>query len=542
VSLCTFLKSGLSPYQTWIDSESDRLKSDEILNRMINKDHTVWQSDPAEISNRLGWLDIADRMQSELEDISHFVNEVKADGFEQVLLLGMGGSSLAPELFAKIFGTETPGGLDLRILDSTDPEMVLNCQDWAGQKKTLFIVSSKSGGTAETHAFFKFFYTWIHSGHAADAGSYFTVITDPGSQLEQTAKDLSFRKIFLNDPNIGGRFSALSFFGLVPAALSGVDLVRLLESVQSANWDLGFELGIIMGILALKGRDKLTFLLSPQIQSFGDWVEQLIAESTGKNGQGVLPVIGESLLESKAYGSDRLFIYLKLSGDTGLDSRFKTLAQAGHPVITLVLDNIYQLGEQFFVWELATAVSGILLKINPFDQPNVESAKVAARSMISAYLESGTLPEPETAALQNETLSTFLNQAKTGDYLSVQAYIPMTADSIQDMQKLQSVLQQRTGLPVTTGFGPRFLHSTGQLHKGDSGQGLFIQLTCDPVQDAMIPNAPGDSQSDMSFHVLKTAQAMGDYQALKNEKRRVIHFHLSGQESLQTVIDLSSSL
>ncbi|MBN2105121.1 glucose-6-phosphate isomerase [bacterium] len=522
--LCQVEKKGFAPFQEGLNAAVQQIKNDRILDRINNHDHTVWHPEPDEITNRLGWLDIANRMIPEISKINRFVEDVKADGFTQVLLLGMGGSSLAPELFTKTFGPHTDG-LDLRVLDSTDPAMVLSCRDWIQPEKTLFIVSTKSGSTVETYSFFKYFYTWMQSLMNDDVGRHFIGITDPGSRLETIGNDLKFRNVFLNDPNIGGRFSALSHFGLIPAALVGVDLKILLKNAIEADWDLAAEIGVLLGYLTMTGRDKLTFILSHELQSYGDWAEQLIAESTGKNGRGILPVIGEMLLDADQYGGDRFFIHLKMHGNNTSDSRISDLAQAGHPVFCLTLKDIYELGEQFFIWELATAVCGHLLKINPFDQPNVESAKKAAQNMTRNYLEHGALPQSETALFTRESLIQFLNQKEKGDYIAIQVYLPMTTEIVDQIHIIQAAIQAHTNLAVTSGFGPRFLHSTGQLHKGDSGNGLFIQLTCDARQDVAIPNKPGSKDSDLSFQILKTAQAMGDYQALKNEKRRVIHFH-----------------
>jgi len=526
VSHCRIEKYGFSSFQADLNTALERINNERIIERIRNHDHTVWHPEPAEIVNRLGWLDIADRMLSEASHIESFVADLKSEGFTKVLLLGMGGSSLAPELFTKTFHTETEG-LDLRILDSTDPDMLITCRNWVQPEKTLFIVSSKSGNTAETESFFKYFYTWMQAQLDHDAGQHFIAITDPGSKLESVANHLKFRRVFLNDPNIGGRFSALSFFGLIPAAFTGVDLKKLLKNAKDSDWNLAAEIGVIIGILTLKHRDKLTFILSSELQSFGDWVEQLIAESTGKNGTSVLPVIGEMLLNPDQYGDDRFFIHFKMNSDNEADHVLMDIANAGYPVLRLILNDTYQLGAQFFIWEFATAVCGHLLKINPFNQPNVESAKAAARTMIQEYKEKGALPKYETSHFSKETLIHFLNQKEPGDYIAIQAYLPMTLETIKQMRIIQASLQKYTGIAVTVGFGPRFLHSTGQLHKGDRGNGLFIQLTCDEEQDITIPDNPGSHDSDLSFQILKTAQAMGDYHALKNENRRVIHFHFS---------------
>ncbi|MFQ5857881.1 MAG: glucose-6-phosphate isomerase, partial [Anaerolineae bacterium] len=360
-----------------------------------------------------------------------------------------------------------------------------------------------------------------------------------------------FRATFLNDPNIGGRYSALSYFGLVPAALVGVDVPRLLdralatacgcESCVTAEDNPGAWLGVIMGELAKAGRDKVTIVTSPRIASFGDWLEQLIAESTGKEGKGILPVVGEPLGTPDVYGDDRLFVYLGLDGRTRNHPRhadghtsydaeslaaIQALEDAGHPAVGLHLHDRYDLGGQCFLWEMATAVVGHRLGINPFDQPNVESAKVRAREMVAAYQKEGALPEDKPAPLTSEALDGFLVQAQPGDYIAIQAYVTPAAETDAALQALRTRLRDRTRLATTVGYGPRFLHSTGQLHKGDAGNGLFIQFTADDPQDVPIPDEAGSPASSITFGVLKAAQALGDRQALLDAGRRVIRFHL----------------
>ncbi len=554
----------LHAYQTAVEAALAALVDQKIVPRIWERDHTVWRPDPDEIANRLGWLDIADAMQelyasdsadviggdrgrawSTVGTIEGLVDAVRADGYTHVLLLGMGGSSLAPEVFRKTFGV-AEGYLDLAVLDSTDPGAVLNYDRQLDPTKTLFIVSTKSGGTVETLSFFKYFYnrTVATVGEAA-AGAHFIAITDPGSALEKLADQYDFRATFLNDPDIGGRYSALSYFGLVPAALVGVDVPLLLqraidmEQACKANdvANPGLRLGAIMGSLAQAGRDKITFITSPAVASFGDWVEQLIAESTGKEGKGILPVVNEPYTEN--YGEDRLFVYLKVKGEDNQDVFVSKLAHL-QPVITLELADRYDLGAQYFLWEFAVAVAGHQIDIQPFDQPNVESAKNIAREMVAAYAESGKLPEQE--ALLSETGVTvytdvagnsletvtrsFLQQAQSGDYVALQAYVTPTAAVDAQLQALRRQLLEKTRLATTLGYGPRFLHSTGQLHKGDAGNGLFIQFTADAAEDAAIPDEAGQSASSMTFGVLKLAQALGDRAALLENNRRVITYHM----------------
>jgi hypothetical protein len=405
--------------------------------------------------------------------------------------------------------------------------------------KTLFIVATKSGGTAETLSFFKYFYNrTVDAVGAGKAGRHFVAITDPGSKLEALGALYNFRDIFLNDPHIGGRYAALSYFGLVPAALVGVDVHRLLESAltvacNAASCNCPVEgdnnaarLGAMMSELAKNGRDKLTIFTSPAIASFGDWAEQLIAESTGKDGLGILPVVGEPAGKPNVYGDDRFFVYLQLAGDDTYDEAVAALAQAGHPVARFQLRDTYDLGGQFFLWEMATAVAGYRLGIQPFDQPNVEAAKILARQMVAEYMDTGKLPAGETAAVTPESLHTFLEQTQPGDYIAIHAYVHPTAATDAALLALRTQLRDQYKLATAVGYGPRFLHSTGQLHKGDGGNGLFIQFTSSAHGDADIPDEAGKPDSTMSFGVLKQAQALGDAQALLDAGRRVIRFDL----------------
>lgn len=519
------------------------LQAQHIVARIWQRDHTVWRNDPTEISNRLGWLDIADRMLAEMEHLDQLVNQIRADGYSQALLLGMGGSSLAPELFARTFGT-AEGYLELAVLDSTDPDAVAAQAARLDPAKTLFIVSSKSGGTVEMISFFNYFYNWVMAAVGPEkVGSHFVAITDPDSKLGDLAKRYGFRAVLWGDPNIGGRYSALSPFGLFPAGLIGLDLPKLLgRAIAVAHDPLAEWLGGVLGQMARSGRDKLTFFLSPEIASFGDWVEQLIAESTGKEGKGILPVVGEAPAGAEKYGPDRLLVYLRLAGGTNDDPAVLALSAAGLPTITIHLNDLYDVGGQLMVWEMATAVAGHLLDIQPFDQPNVESAKKRATQMVNAYKSSGSLPA-ETAVLSRnslilygdvapagtiaETVAAFLSQSRPGGYIAIQAYVQPTAESQEALAAFRNYVENSTGRAVTVGYGPRFLHSTGQLHKGDGGNGLFIQITAADVHDLAIPDMAGLPQSSMTFGVLKMAQALGDAQALRDNGRPVIRLHLN---------------
>jgi glucose-6-phosphate isomerase len=479
------------------------------------------------------------------------VKAAQAAGYKHIYLLGMGGSSLAPKVFIKTFGVRD-GYLDLTVIDSTDPDFLLEQSKRIDPAKTLFIVSTKSGTTIETLSFFKFFYNQVASSLGEEkAGEHFVAITDPGAKLIALAEQHNFREIFLNDPNIGGRYSALSFYGLVPAALIGMDLPRLLnkativacscESYVDPKDNPGVWLGVILGDLAKVGRDKVTFIASDKITSFLDWVEQLIAESTGKDGHGILPIVGEPLGPAEAYGNDRVFVYLQLEGDTAHDAEVLALEKAGQLVVRIRILDLYDLGGLFFLWEMAVAVAGYIIGINPFDQPNVEMAKELARQTVAEYLREGALPSEKpslesddisvygsvNAKTAGDALETFLKQAGDGEYVALQAYLHPKAETDAALQALRVRLRERTKLATTLGYGPSFLHSTGQLHKGDAGHGLFLQLTSEHHQDAPIPDAPGSSSSALSLGILEAAQALGDWKALRSRGRRVIRFHFN---------------
>ncbi len=541
----------LGAYQTKVDAALAEMAENRVMARIWAHDHTVWKPEPTEITNRLGWLHTADVMSDNLHHLEALTQAVRADGYTHALLLGMGGSSLAPEVFRKTFGVRD-GYLDLAVLDSTDPEAVLAHAEGLDLAHTLFIVATKSGTTVETLSFFRFFYNQVTEAVGSErAGEHFVAITDPGSKLASLASQHDFRATFLNDPNIGGRYSALSYFGLVPAALVGVDVPLLLdraltrvsacEACVAVGDNPGAWLGAILGELARAGRDKLTLVASPDIASFGDWVEQLIAESTGKEGRGLLPVVGEPLGSPAVYGDDRLFVHLRLHDDEAHDGVLAALEEAGHPVVRLHLHDRYDLGGQVFLWEMATAVAGYRLGINPFYQPNVEAAKVLARQMVAEYTKTGSLPRGESAPLAAETLNDFLAQAQPGAYVALQAYVQPTAETDAALLALRTLIRDQSRLATTVGYGPRFLHSTGQLHKGDAGLGLFIQFTADDPRDAPIPDAAGLPDASISFGLLKAAQALGDRQALLNVGRRVIRFHL-GADVVGGLKQLSEAL
>ena len=543
------LQTSLGALQPHVDCLLESLDRKNILQRIRDRDHTVWKPSPDEIANRLGWLDSPVHMAGQLDGIDAVVQTVRRAGYTHALLLGMGGSSLAPEVFRLTFGI-APGHLDLSVLDSTHPDAVLACARRLDPARTLYIPATKSGGTVETLSFLKYFYNQTADAVGADeAGRHFVAITDPASGLADLATELNFRHTFLNDPDIGGRYSALSFFGLVPAALIGMDSRRLLQSARrAADENDGSLLGAAMGAAALEGRDKVALITSPGLSSCGAWVEQLIAESTGKQDRGILPVDGESLGSPAVYGDDRLFVYTRLANDDTHDRAVQDLVEEGHPTIRIDVGEPYDLGGLFFAWEMATIVAGHIIGINPFDQPNVEAAKVLARQMVQSYQRQGQLPALQ-ATLQEGELTVFSSQpapslaqaldallaeaSSSGDsepsgrsYIALQAYTNPDPAADAALQALRQALRDRTQLATTVGYGPRFLHSTGQLHKGDAGRGLFLQFTGDAAEDAPIPDAPGSPASGMSFGVLIAAQALGDHQALLDAGRAVLRIHL----------------
>jgi glucose-6-phosphate isomerase len=536
----TTYQANLGEYQKAVDAALAEMAEQRIIERIWAHDPTVWKPEADDITNRLGWLHSPEIMPHNIPRLQSLrASLLEGDApYTHAVLLGMGGSSLAPEMFGKIFG-EDGKGLQLSVLDTTQPDAILARAEALDLERTLFIVSTKSGGTVETFSLFKFFYNRVVDAVGKDdAGKHFIAITDPDSKLEEVASELNFRDTFLNDPNIGGRYSALSFFGLVPAALIGMDLPLLMERAEAAVAEsastvreaenAGAWLGAILGDLAKAGRDKLTLFTSPELASFGDWVEQLIAESTGKEGRGILPDVGEPVGPPEVYGKDRLFIHLGLEGDVTQDAALAALEKAGHPVVRLVLRDTYDIGRQLFLWEMATAVAGHRLGIHPFDQPNVEAAKVLARKMVAEYTKSGSLPESESlpADSDSDALSWYLRQAGPGDYVAIQAYVSPSPEVDAALLTLRARARNWYKLPITVGYGPRFLHSTGQLHKGDGGHGWFLQLVCEPTEDAPIPDEAGSAESTMTFGILISAQAKGDRQALIDNARRVMTFDL----------------
>ncbi|MBI4201885.1 MAG: glucose-6-phosphate isomerase [Chloroflexi bacterium] len=512
-----------------VQAALERTKQQAVLQRLWAGDYTLWQPGPTEIADRLGWLDLPQAMGKELRAMQAFAEGVRQQGFRYVVLLGMGGSSLGPEVLRQTFGSMS-GYPRLIVLDSTVPAWVQAVTQAIEPSRTLFLVSSKSGTTIEPLSFYTYFRRLLEGVVGQEkAGESFVAITDPGTPLQRMAQEQGFRHAFLNPQDIGGRYSVLSLFGLVPAALQGIDLEKLLaraETMRQAcavgpveHENPGAWLGAAMAALALRGRDKLTLVLSPAIASFGLWVEQLIAESTGKEGKGIVPIAGEPLAEPGAYGNDRFFVYVRLEGDGNapLDEATGAFQRAGHPVVTIHLRDRYDLGAEFYRWEFATAIAGHLLGIHPFDQPDVQGAKDATNRLLERYRRIGHLPEVKTPG----KLHFLLEQARPGDYLAVLAYLPQSPDLERAVREVRLRVMRRHRIATTFGYGPRFLHSTGQLHKGGPNTGLFLQLTQAHTMDIPIPG------EDYTFGVLADAQALGDLHSLEAAGRRLARVKLA---------------
>jgi transaldolase/glucose-6-phosphate isomerase len=554
-SLAHRQSASLGEHEGAVAAAESALDERQLCRRLWEKDAAIWSSEAevkGKIRNRLGWLTVSEAMTEHQDELRAFASEVREAGFAHAVLLGMGGSSLCSEVLRDTFGA-APAHPDLTVLDSTDPPTILGIERSLDLARTLFIVATKSGTTTETMSLYRYFYERVQAAKGNGAGDNFIAITDAGTPLERLAHEKGFRRAFLNPADIGGRYSALSYFGLVPAAITGIDIDCLLdradEMVQGSvscvkvGENPGARLGAILGALAKAGRDKVTFVLSPGIESFGTWVEQLIAESTGKEGKGILPVESEPLGEPAAYGSDRLFVYLRLDGalDGDLDGKVEALEKAGHPVVRLRLHDPYDLGGEFFRWELATAIAGALLAINPFDEPNVQESKDNTRRLLGEFAAKGALPEGSPVLEEDgiklyadggsqghapleSYLSAFLGQARPGDYLALLAYIRRSPEHQAALQSIRRRLRDGTRLATTLGYGPRYLHSTGQLHKGGAANGLFIQVTADDAEDIAIP---GEGHT---FGTLKRAQALGDVISLQSKGRRVVRVHMKNIE------------
>jgi len=534
-------------------------EADRVADRLWAKDGSLWAASghgPDVLAAWMGWLDLPAAMSGRVQELTHLRDDILRDGYRRAAVLGMGGSSLAPELFSRVFDVPADEGTELRILDSTHPDAVRGFREWARSARTMFCVSSKSGSTTEPNAF--------HAAMAEIAPALdFLAITDPGTALADLARAQEFRGILEGPPDVGGRYSALSVFGLVPAALHGVNLSDLLERATAmadachrpASRNPGLRLGAFIGEAARGGRDKLTILTSPRLAAFGDWAEQLIAESTGKAGTGIVPIVGEPPAAAEVYADDRCFVSLALAdeADPSMSRLAVDLRRQGHPVEEIVVGDALDVGGEFVRWEVATAAAGIVLGIDPFDQPNVQESKDATKALLAAYAEQGALPSSapivaesglsaygdvkvlvDTPVTVDGAVHQLLNLVTDGDYFAILAYLPRDRDLEARLQGVRRRLRDALGVATTLGFGPRFLHSTGQLHKGGPPTGVFLQITAEPQKDLPIPGW------DETFGTLIAAQALGDLQSLQRRDRRVLRLDLadarSGVERIERLI------
>jgi len=527
----------------------------EFTRRLWAKDHTLWSPEPApELTDRLGWLDLPGAMAGVLGELGAFAEEVRAEGARHAVLLGMGGSSLAPEVFQRTLG-HGPGWPALIVLDSTHPAAVRAVEAQLDLRRTLFLVSSKSGTTTETLSFFRHFWRAV-AAVSATPGRHFAAITDPGTPLARLAEGYGFRRIFLAPPDVGGRYSALSVFGLVPAALIGANLESLAQrAVAMARActappadNPGLALGACLGELVLAGRDKLTFFTSPSLTALPSWIEQLIAESTGKDGWGIVPICDEPLEPGEVCGADRVFVSIQLAGEHSqpLEAGLARLEAAGHPVIRLGLAQQADVAAEFFRWEVATAAAGAVLGIQPFDQPDVQLAKDLTQQAMAKGAEPATGPAARADAFEagvsaehtwalDDALRAWLLQVRPGDYVGIQAFLAPTDQTTAALQRIRALIGRESRVATTLGYGPRFLHSTGQLHKGGPPTGIFLQCVDDPSDDLPVPD------SDHTFGALIRAQALGDLRALLQRGRRVLRVHL-GRNALWGLARLEERL
>ena len=540
------------------------------MQRLWQRDAKLWTG--SDEANWLGWLDIVEEQIAQHDQLAKLAKEVQARGFQDVLLLGMGGSSLCPEVLRMTFGRVTHFPT-LHVLDSTDPGQVKAAEHLIDIPKTLFIVSSKSGTTLEPNIFKQYFFERTKQAvGAVKVGSQFIAITDPGSKMQEVAEADRFLHVFFGRPSIGGRYSALSNFGMVPAAIIGVDTKKFLERAAgmvkacgpavSADENPGAALGVVLGTAANAGRDKVTIITSPGIADLGAWLEQLLAESTGKIGKGIIPVDKEHLTTPDIYGNDRVFVYVRLESgpDADQDTKVAAIEKAGHPVVRIAMADIYELGAEFFRWEIATAVAGSIIGINAFNQPDVEASKIATRELTSAYEKTGSLPaekpvvedsgvklftdEKNAAELAKLSggdqslvgyLRAHLSRIKAGDYFAVLGYVQMNAEHEQSLQTIRHAVRDKKRVATCLGFGPRFLHSTGQAYKGGPNSGVFLQITCDDSVELPVPG------QKYTFGIVKAAQARGDFQVLADRGRRALRVHLgsnlkAGLATLQAAV------
>jgi transaldolase / glucose-6-phosphate isomerase len=539
------------PLANAVSASLEDWKKNNKVARLWEKDASLWTG--ADESNWLGWLTVTEEQLARIAVFKQIADDVKKARFKHALLLGMGGSSLCPEVLRMTFG-KIRGYPELHVLDSTDPAQIKAVETKLDLKSTLCIVSSKSGSTLEPNIYKQYFFERVKTKVGEnEAGNRFIAITDPGSKLQQVAESDKFRKVFMGVPSIGGRYSALSNFGMVPAAVMGLDVAKFLKNTEemvracssssAADANPGVLLGTILGVAAAHGRDKLTIIASPGIFDLGAWLEQLIAESTGKNGKGIIPVDRERPATPVTYGNDRVFAYLRLASkpNKAQDAAVAALEKAGHPVVRITLPHAYNLGQEFFRWEIATAVAGSIIGINAFNQPDVEASKIETRKLTSEYEATGKLPpeapffedkgiklfadEKNAGALKGGAtlagvLQTHLSRLGAGDYFAVLGYLPMNSANEKVLQEIRHAVRDNKKVATVLGFGPRFLHSTGQAYKGGPNSGVFLQITCDDAKDLPVPG------QKYTFGIVKAAQARGDFAVLAERGRRALRVHL----------------
>ena len=547
-----------------VQLKMDEWKQGDKIGRIWNQEADVWTGDDE--SKWLGWLDIVGEESEKIDEYKSFAEDVKSEGFTDIVLCGMGGSSLAPEVFAETFGIGK-----FHVLDSTVPAQIKTLDGKIDIAKTLFIVSSKSGSTLEPNVFKQYYFKQVSDAVGKEnAGKHFVAVTDPGSKLEKIAEEDNFRKVFYGKPSVGGRFSALTAFGLVPASAMQLDVEEILknagEMVNACKSDVPSEnpgafLGTVLGVCQRMERDKLTIFTSPEIYDLGAWLEQLLAESTGKEGVAIIPIDREEILEAEDYGDDRVFAYLKLkgTGDDSMDEELASIKALGHPFVYIEVEDKMNLGQEFFRWEFATAVAGSIMEINTFNQPDVESAKVEARKLTDEFEKTGELPAEEPfyeedgiKLFTNQSnineldeyvgedkslgkyLEAFLNHLQEDDYFALLAYIERSEETDELLQELRNKVLEKELTATALGFGPRFLHSTGQAYKGGPNSGVFLQITSEDAEDLEVPG------QKYSFGIVKSAQARGDFQVLLERDRRALRVHLTEnvREDLEKIIDL----
>jgi transaldolase / glucose-6-phosphate isomerase len=539
------------PLANAVSASLEDWKKNNKVARLWEKDASLWTG--ADESNWLGWLTVTEEQLARIAVFKQIADDVKKARFKHALLLGMGGSSLCPEVLRMTFG-KIRGYPELHVLDSTDPAQIKAVETKLDLKSTLCIVSSKSGSTLEPNIYKQYFFERVKTKVGEnEVGNRFIAITDPGSKLQQVAESDKFRKVFMGVPSIGGRYSALSNFGMVPAAVMGLDVAKFLKNTEemvracssssAADANPGVLLGTILGVAAAHGRDKLTIIASPGIFDLGAWLEQLIAESTGKNGKGIIPVDRERPATPVTYGNDRVFAYLRLASkpNKAQDAAVAALEKAGHPVVRITLPHAYNLGQEFFRWEIATAVAGSIIGINAFNQPDVEASKIETRKLTSEYEATGKLP-PEAPFFEDKGIKLFADEKNAGalkggatlagvlqthlsrlgarDYFAVLGYLPMNSANEKVLQEIRHAVRDNKKVATVLGFGPRFLHSTGQAYKGGPNSGVFLQITCDDAKDLPVPG------QKYTFGIVKAAQARGDFAVLAERGRRALRVHL----------------